>query len=456
MPFLRRHVFALSLVGTGVGARLVTARGTLLYPDGYQYLLMARGIAAHLRPVIQLGRGGDFFVPSADAAAKPLYPAMIALLHTVGFGWRSGATVVSSVSGGVAVALAGLVAARLTGSRTAGALTSALFLVSPGAREWSAYAVPDSLAQALALGAVLAVLDRRFRIGGVLAGLALLARPELGLLLLASAAASTLRAVHRPAALRIVTAGAITAALGLAVLRPPLQLSLHIALAATGVALVGASVLAPPRWAVAGGVLAVIIAGALAPAIAHLAVGPELPLVLLALGGLVTATTRACASLAIPAGALSLLYAWKNPGSGRYAADLVPLAAIAAGFVVTAVPYRRVAIAVATGAAVVGALVSAGPLPARDPFATIASELPRSNTPLVTAAADAYGFLLYPRPVRWLRPGARGVVLVDGASRAYEPGAVVHGRVVARLAAGSGFLRPDGRLDHRPAFLVIR
>jgi hypothetical protein len=86
----------------------------------------------------------------------------------------------------------------------------------------------------------------------------------------------------------------------------------------------------------------------------------------------------------------------------------------------------------------------------------VASQLSDSGRPLVTAAADAYGFLLYPRPVRWLRPGSRGLVLVDGAARAYEPEAKVRGPVVARLRSGNGFLRPDGRIDRLPALLVSR
>ena len=51
-----------------------------------------------------------------------------------------------------------------------------------------------------------------------------------------------------------------------------------------------------------------------------------------------------------------------------------------------------------------------------------------------------------------MRPGARGLVLLDGAQRAYDPGLGARGRTVARLPAE--FLRPDGRLDESPAVLV--
>ena len=60
---------ALSLFPLAVVVRFFQHHASLLYPDGYQYLLMARGISEHLRPTTVLGPGGDQFVPSADAAA---------------------------------------------------------------------------------------------------------------------------------------------------------------------------------------------------------------------------------------------------------------------------------------------------------------------------------------------------------------------------------------------------
>jgi hypothetical protein len=459
MSFLRRHGFAVALLGVGIGVRLAGARGTLLYPDGYQYLLMARGIGEHLRPVIELGHGGDLFVPSADAASKPLFPAVVALAHLFGFGWRTSAAVVTGVSAGVAVALAGLLAARLTRSRAAGSIAAALFLVSPAAREWSSYAVPDPLAQALTLGAALAVCSRRARVGGVLAGLAALARPELGLVMLLTAGAFAVRPEHRAAALRFSTAAALTVAVSFALLRPPLEIAprpVHLVLLAGAAALMTLAVLAPPRVGVCVGLAALAAAAFRAPSIASLAHGGGLPLAILAVAGLAAARSRPRAILAVGAGTLALVYAWKNPGNERYAANLVPFAVVGAAYAVSALPRRRLALAAATAAAVVGGLASAGPRPATDSFTRVASELPRTRTPLVTAAADAYGFLLYPRPVRWLRPGAEGLVLVDGAARAYEPAETPHGRVVARFAMGAGFLRPDGRLDRLPALLVAR
>ena len=74
---------AAGLFGIGIAVRIAQQHRGLLYPDGYQYLLMARGIGEHLRPTTVLGPGGELFVPSADAAAKPLYPALVACVHAL-------------------------------------------------------------------------------------------------------------------------------------------------------------------------------------------------------------------------------------------------------------------------------------------------------------------------------------------------------------------------------------
>jgi hypothetical protein len=93
---------------------------------------------------------------------------------------------------------------------------------------------------------------------------------------------------------------------------------------------------------------------------------------------------------------------------------------------------------------------TAGP----DAFTGIATRLEHGPSgPLVTAAPDAYGMLLPGRAVRLMRPGATGLVLVDGAARAYEPRLRVVGRLVEAIPSGAGFLRPDGRIDDAPALL---
>src|SRR5947208_762134 len=82
-----------------VHLRLRALHPGLLYPDGYQYLLMARGIGEHLQPVATLGHGGDTLAPSADAAAKPLFPALVALIETLGLSPIDAARVVAALAG---------------------------------------------------------------------------------------------------------------------------------------------------------------------------------------------------------------------------------------------------------------------------------------------------------------------------------------------------------------------
>ena len=89
---------------------------------------------------------------------------------------------VALVASAAVVTLAAALADRLGGSWIAAA---ALCLASPAIVFWSGFSGPDALAQALALGAALAVLSNRERLGGVLWGLGVVARPEVVLLALA-------------------------------------------------------------------------------------------------------------------------------------------------------------------------------------------------------------------------------------------------------------------------------
>jgi hypothetical protein len=77
----------------------------------------------------------------------------------------------------------------------------------------------------------------------------------------------------------------------------------------------------------------------------------------------------------------------------------------------------------------------------------------RSGT-LVSAAPDAYGFLLPNRPQRPLSPGTRGLILLDAAQREYAPDLTASGVVVARLSDPNGFERPNGAVDLGPTLLV--
>jgi hypothetical protein len=451
----------------------------LIYPDGYQYLLMARGIAGHLSPTVQLGHGGLLFVPTGDSALKPLFPALTALLSPVS-GIRGGAGAVTVVAGAAAVVLAGMVAQRITGSLLAGTVAAGAALASHTLADWSGFAGPDPLAEALALATVLAVLYRRPVAAGVLGGLCTCARPEWGLVLLALAAAGLARRGTRTLAGTALLSGAFTVAIVIGVLRPPLAVPkggpmlLAAALAAAVVLQLATGPLSArtgrASCATAIGLLifAAAAAGgrvaALAPLLRH-----EWPLLALAVVGVLRASrtgyARPALMLIASVATLGAAYVYRNAGYERYLAELLPLGAVAAGFAAAPLAAserrRRMPAAFAPGAAAV-ALLALGaeliaPMPrlAPDLFAQLAPQLAHQSAgTLVSAAPDAYGFLLPGRPQQQLRPGERGLILLDGAQRAYDRELTAQGVVLARLSAPNGFARADGTLDTQPVELV--
>jgi hypothetical protein len=406
---MRRWCWLAALVPAAATTRALEARGALLYPDGYQYLLMAKGIAAHGRPIVTLGRGGDTWLPSADASLKPLFPALVALLHLLGLPLRIAAEALTAAASSAVCVLVGALVARLTRSSLAALAAGALCVASPSLAHWAAFAGPDPLAQALALGAALAFLDRRPALAGALAGLCVTTRPEYALLVLPLCLLS----------LRFMTVACAAVACVVAAVRPPVTLNTASA----------------------------VIAGATPKGITGV-VRSDWPVLLLAVAGLVCAPRRHAAALVATASGLGAAYMLKDPGSVRYFAALVPVACVAAGYAVVRKPGPLVAAAVAALAVVLPR--EAGPSP--DPFLSVAERL-RGTTPIYTAAPDAYGLMLA-RPVRFLRPGVRGLILLDGAQRAYEPQIDVRGRLLRRISPRVGFVRPDGTLDGQPIALI--
>jgi hypothetical protein len=406
---MRRWWWLAVLVPLAVVTRALQARGALLYPDGYQYLLMAKGIAAHGRPIVTLGHGGDTWLPSADASVKPLFPTFVALAHVLGLPLRTAAEAVTVAASSAVCVLVGALSARLTGSAVAALAAGVLCVASPALGHWVAFSGPDPLAQALALGSALAFLYHRPGLAGVLAGLCITARPEYALLALPLCLLSV----------RFTTAALASVAIVLAAVRPPLALNTASA-------------------AVAGSV----------PAGFTGILRSDWPIMVLGIAGLVCAPRRHALVLVTAALGLSLAYMLKNPGSERYFAVLVPLACVATGYAVARKPGPVLAAAAATLALVLPR--PAGP--PSDAFAPVATQL-TGTTALYTAAPDAYGLVLA-RPVRFLRPGVRGLILLDGAQRAYDPQITVRGRVLRRIASRVGFVRPDGRLDNKPIALI--
>jgi hypothetical protein len=474
-PVAVRGAIFMAAVAPLLALRLHQAQPGLLYPDGYQYLLMAKGVAAHGRLFLTLGPGGDTLLPNVDAAAKPLYPALVAAVHQFGVGWFDAARLVSALAAAATVVLAALLARRLTGSWPAAAVAAGGCVASRELAFWGGFAGPDSLGQAFALASTLALLGRRPRLGGALAALAVLARPELAVLAVVAAIVGITLPELRQAALRAGLSFVVVLAAVLALLRPPIgapPLSPSLALVALALLTTVVCVIAKrtsaggPAWLVVCGPLAVSVAVLLGQAAGTRRwVHDDWPLLLAGSVGCVLGLLKgrlrpAAGALLVSGAALALVYWSKNPGSERYLALLTPLVAVLAGFAV-AVPRRtgRVASVVVVALLLVTGLVRGVPEPGgSDTFPTVARQLRALDLPafpVVTVAPDAYGVLLSDRAVRLARPGVKGLVLLDGAQRAYSPDLRVAGRVVASLEPGPGFLRPDGTVDRRAVTVVL-
>ena len=465
-----RSVLAtLALFPVALALRLHQHHSALLYPDGYQYLLMARGIGEHLEPTTVLGPGGDAFVPNADAAVKPVFPVAVALVHAVGVSWIDAATLVTVVAAAWVATAAALLVRRLSGSTAAGLAAGVLVLASPSIAFWSGFSGPDPLAVALALSAALAFAHGRAGLGGVLTGLAVATRPELVLLAFAAGvlALGDGRArgqLRRAGPAALLTASLVFVALRTAVTVTDWKLASLVPIALVVLALV---VRAPRGLLLYGAVaalavVALVIVGRPGPATLWEVDRPLLVLAALALVVLLRDRERRPGALVVLGAVLLLgaVYLVKNPTLARYFALLLPAAALLAGLAVGALPSRFRAAGVAAVAAV-AALGLLNPVPGsrdHDMFPVVASGIEErllgAEQPLVTAAPDAYGFWLPEHGVRRMRPGARGAILLDAAQRLYEPGLTADGTVVARLGGAIAFARPDLEIDADPAILV--
>ena len=406
------------------------------------------------------------FTPNVDAAVKPLFPALVALASVLGVSPADAARAITVLAGAAVPVLTGLLALRLGAGRVAAAVAALLCAVSPTLVYWSGYSGPDPMAQALALGAALTLLHRRPVVGGALAGLCVLARIDYAIVALAAfAAAVAVRSLRREA-IRSAASGVLVAVVIVGLVRPPVELPPAAAIVGS----LGLAGLAAVLLLAAGRVGGRGPPASPSRSSRHLrcstaAPGPRSPgrtgrcffspwqASPCACGhGARDRSRSAIMALSLP---LAVLYWVKNPGLERYVAQLVPELALVAALGLGTLGRARLAVATAASALVTaGIALSSQPAIGVDSFQELAPALERAPAgPLVTATPDAYGFLLPERPVRRLQPGAEGLVLLDGAARAYAPGVRVEGKLLRRIPVITGFLRPDGTVDRRPALL---
>ncbi len=314
LPAWVGYAVAASITFVGlVALRAAGLHDGLLYPDGYQYLLMAQGIAEHLQPVVTLGEGGDTFAPNADAAVKPLFPGLVALVGVLGVSPVDAARAITVLAGAAVPLLTALLALRLGAGRVAAVVAALLCAVSPTLVYWAGYSGPDPVAQALALGAALALLHRRPVAGGALAALCVLTRIDYAIVALAALGAAVAVRSLRREAFRAAASGALVAIAVLGLIRPPVDLPPAtavvgaLALAALAAALLLAAGRIDAMW---GACIAVAIVAPLAlldggawTSVAR----QDWPLLLLALAGFVLCLrARSTRSIALRIVALSL------------------------------------------------------------------------------------------------------------------------------------------------------
>ncbi len=294
-------------------------------------------------------------------------------------------------------------------------------------------------------------------------------RPELFLVALCAfvVCMATTSPHGRRDATRAALAFVLTIAIVFLALRPPIALPdrellwvpVVLALLCIAAALIPVNRLA---IGIAAGVSIAVVAFASASGLAGVW-HRDWPLIAAALAGLGIAAfdpDRRRAGLGILAVAVVLggVYWVKNPGLERYFAILLPLAAMLVGIGAAGLVQRwrwsLVPVAAAIAAVVmIGSVRTSVGKYDQDVFSRTAQKLEPLLAPddqLVTAAPDAYGFWLPNQPVRTMRPGARGFVLLDPAQRSYSPHLSASGTVVARVDSGLRFLAARWRDRRRP------
>jgi hypothetical protein len=451
--------------------KLSRLHGGLLYPDGYQYLLMSRGIARNGRAILNTGHGGNVLLPNADAALKPFEPLLVALLHFTGFGWWDAARVVTAASGVGVIVLAAALTWQLTRSNVLAGCAAALCIASPSITWWSGFLGPDALAPCLGLAALLAGLRGRPRLAGVLAGLAATSRPEYALAALVVLIGTLLDRDTRHAALRAAAFALLTVAFVVAVTRPPFGGldGRQLLAAACAVAIAGIAWFMLTRLALHGAIAVAATAagiGAVAMAVLdgraeglRMIVAQQPSIVALIATGLVAAASGKksveALRLMLLIGLMLLVYLEKNPTLDRYPTQLLPLAIPLALAGLSQLRFRA-AVGLAAALIAVATLVSSPTPPTikTDTFRTVASELAPTGPALISATPDAYSFWLPNRPQRLITAGTHGLFIVDGATRSLTP-LHVCGKVTRRVSSGLGFTSLDGNTDIAPAELVV-
>lgn len=158
--------------------------------DGLWYLeIVRRGYPRSIPPDV------TYFQEEARAAFFPLYPFLVRVVDAVLPGGDTMASLFTNlVAGAVAVVLVGILARRVAGVETA-RHAMVLFAVFPGSFVLS-FAYSEAVFLALAAACLVALVDGRWWLAGVLAAFGTAARPN-GVALVVACAIAAAFAIHR-------------------------------------------------------------------------------------------------------------------------------------------------------------------------------------------------------------------------------------------------------------------
>lgn len=192
-PAITECAVVLCLCAVGLVIRLHNVTSYILYPDGYQNLLVAQNLAHAHGLLGSLGPHGMQY-PNSLALTRPLYPALVALIHMLlHVSYIAAGHRVSLVASVLAIPL-GYYAARVATDRQLPAVVAAsLMAASFTAIVWSGYTMTESVGNAVMLLTLLMLftayrqetVQRKTAVMlGLLLGLCFLARYEYLLLLI--------------------------------------------------------------------------------------------------------------------------------------------------------------------------------------------------------------------------------------------------------------------------------